>query len=168
VITLNLDIDVDEVDTPSSFFDNVKVYKYKDYVLFNKEPSLQEMSSMAFRAKIMHDSYNIGINPCVRPTFNANFDGDKMNIFCASSYLFRVECNLLLFVDKCILSPYNSMLIMYAIQDRVTELFMIYKMDKVLIQSMLQDCIMMSHVHLDSTNIHTSIAHICAHSNIKQ
>nr|PNR45314.1 hypothetical protein PHYPA_015085 [Physcomitrium patens] len=91
VITPDPNIDVDEKDG--------------DHVLLNRQPSLQKMSLMAFRARMMPDSCTIRINPSVCPTFNANFDGDEMNIFCASSYLSKAKCDILLAIEKCILSP---------------------------------------------------------------
>jgi len=156
VITPDPNIDVDEVGIPLSFCSNIKVQKDGDYVLLNRQPSLQRMSLMAFRARIMPDSYTIRINPSACPAFNADFDGDEMNIFCVSSYSSKVECDTLLAVNKCILSPQNSMPIIYAIQDTVTGSFMMYNMNKVLKRSTLHDCIMMSCVHLDNNNIRTS------------
>nr|PNR34336.1 hypothetical protein PHYPA_024153 [Physcomitrium patens] len=63
------------------------------------------MSLMAFRARMIPDSYNIRINPFVSAKFNADFDGDEMNIFYASSYSSKAECDILLAIDKCILLP---------------------------------------------------------------
>nr|PNR61593.1 hypothetical protein PHYPA_000016 [Physcomitrium patens] len=100
------------------------------------------MSLMAFRARMMPDSCTIRINPFVYPVFNADFDGDEMNIFCASSCPSKAECDVLLAVDKCILSPQNSMPTEYAIQDTITRAFMMYKMNKLLRRSTLHDCIM--------------------------
>lgn len=162
VITPDPNIDVDEVGIPASFCNDIKVQKDGDYVLLNRQPSLQRMSLMAFKAKIMPGSYTIRINPSVCPSFNADFDGDEMNIFCASSYPTKAECDVLLAVDKCILSPQNSMPSVYAIQDTVTGAFMMHKMDKLLKKSTLHDCITMSHVHLDSTKIFTSKDLVCS------
>nr|PNR46626.1 hypothetical protein PHYPA_013745 [Physcomitrium patens] len=156
VITPDPNIDVDEVGIPLSFYSNLKVQKDGDYVLLNRQFSLQRMSLMAFRARMMLDSCTIGINPFVCPVFNADFDGDEMNVFYTSSYPSKAECDVLLAVDKCILSPQNSMPTVYAIQDTITGAFMMYKMNKLLRRSTLHDCMMVSHVHLDITNVHTS------------
>nr|PNR48362.1 hypothetical protein PHYPA_012838 [Physcomitrium patens] len=156
VITLDPNIGIDEVGIPLFFCSNLKVQKDGDYVLLNRQPSLQRMSLMAFRAKMMSDSCTIRINPSICRTFNVDFDGDEMNIFCVSSYLSKAECDVLLAIDKCIPTPQNSMSIVYAIQDTVTGVFMMYKMNKLLRRSTLHDCIMVSHVHLDITNIRTS------------
>lgn len=156
VITPDPNIGIDEVGIPLSFCNNVMVQKDGDYVLLNRQPSLQRMSLMAFKARMLPNSCTIRINPAVCPAFNADFDGDEMNIFCASSYPSKVECDILLAVNKCIVSPQNSMPTMYAIQDTVTGAFLMYKKNRVLRRSTLCDCIMMSRIHLDSTNIRTS------------
>nr|PNR25969.1 hypothetical protein PHYPA_031268 [Physcomitrium patens] len=156
VIIPDPNIGVDEVGILSSFCGNLKVQKDGDYVLLNRQPSLQRMSLIAFRARILPDSCTTRINPSVCPAFNADFDGDEMNIFYASSYPSKAECDVLFVVDKCILSPQNSMPTVYAIQDTVTRAFMMYKMNKLLRRSTLHDCIMVFHIHLDITNIHTS------------
>uniref|UniRef100_A0A7I3ZT95 DNA-directed RNA polymerase n=1 Tax=Physcomitrium patens TaxID=3218 RepID=A0A7I3ZT95_PHYPA len=44
----------------------------------------------------------------------------------------------------------------YAIQDIVIGAFMMYKMNKLLRRPTLHDCIMVSHVHLNTTNVRTS------------
>lgn len=59
-------------------------------------------------------------------------------------------------MNKCILLPQKSMRTIYAIEDTGTGAFMMYETNKVLRQSTLHDCIMVSHIHLDNTNIHTS------------
>lgn len=54
-----------------------------DLVLINRQPTLSYGSLLSFRAKIRTDDVKtIGIHPNVTKTFNADFDGDEMNIFC--------------------------------------------------------------------------------------
>lgn len=73
------------------------------------------MLFMAFRARMMLDSYSIRINSFVCLAFNADFDRDEMNIFCTSSYPSKAHCDILLVVDKYILLPQNLMPIIYVI-----------------------------------------------------
>lgn len=97
---------IDEVGILGSFCNDVKVLKDGDYILLYKQPSLQCMSLIAFKARMILDSYTILINHYASacPVFNADFDdGDEMNIFCVSSHASKVECVTLLAVHKCIL-----------------------------------------------------------------
>jgi DNA-directed RNA polymerase beta' subunit len=69
---------------------------------------------IAFRARMILDSYTIRINASACPIFNADFDdGDEMNILCASSHASKVEWKTLLAVNKCILSLMDSMSSIY-------------------------------------------------------
>ena len=50
-----------------------------DVVLFNRQPSLHRVSIMAHKARIMpHRTFRF--NECVCTPYNADFDGDEMNI----------------------------------------------------------------------------------------
>lgn len=52
-----------------------------DMVCLNRQPSLSKYSILSFKIKI-HDKGNvIYINPCITSSFNADFDGDEMNLF---------------------------------------------------------------------------------------
>jgi DNA-directed RNA polymerase III subunit RPC1 len=50
-----------------------------DTVLFNRQPSLHRLSIMSHRAKVM-PWRTLRFNECVCAPYNADFDGDEMNI----------------------------------------------------------------------------------------
>jgi hypothetical protein len=50
-----------------------------DVVLFNRQPSLHRVSIMAFRA-VVRPGRTLRFNECVCTPFNADFDGDEMNL----------------------------------------------------------------------------------------
>ena len=50
-----------------------------DIVIFNRQPSLHRISMMGFKAKISLGK-TLRFNECVCAPFNADFDGDEMNI----------------------------------------------------------------------------------------
>jgi DNA-directed RNA polymerase beta' subunit len=53
-----------------------------DYVMLNRQPSLSRHSMTCFKVVVRKDAYNVfGINPQSTPPFNADFDGDEMNVF---------------------------------------------------------------------------------------
>jgi hypothetical protein len=53
-----------------------------DLVFLNRQPTLSYQSILSFKAKIRQDDIRtIGIHPSVTKTFNADFDGDEMNIY---------------------------------------------------------------------------------------
>lgn len=52
-----------------------------DMVCLNRQPSLSKYSILSFKAKIHDEGNVIFINPCITTSFNADFDGDEMNLF---------------------------------------------------------------------------------------
>lgn len=88
-----------------------------DIVLINRQPTLSYGSILSFRAKIRKDNVKaIGIHPNVTKTFNADFDGDEMNIFC-----FPYTTDL----DKCCITNFPECI--SEIQDSTVAKYMIEK-----------------------------------------
>ena len=54
--------------------------KNGDFVIFNRQPSLHKMSTMGHRIKILPYS-TFRLNLSVTSPYNADFDGDEMNMF---------------------------------------------------------------------------------------
>ena len=51
-----------------------------DPVLFNRQPTLHRMSMMCHRARIMKTGSTFRLNVAVTKPYNADFDGDEMNL----------------------------------------------------------------------------------------
>jgi hypothetical protein len=66
-----------------------------DIVLFNRQPSLHRMSIMAHRVRVM-EGKTFRLNPAVCPPYNADFDGDEMNLHIPQSEEARTEALLLM------------------------------------------------------------------------
>jgi DNA-directed RNA polymerase subunit A' len=90
-----------------------------DVVLFNRQPSLHRMSMMAHRVRIM-DGRTFRFNLCVCPPYNADFDGDEMNLHVLQSDEARAEARILMQVQENILSPRYGGPIIGAIHDYIT------------------------------------------------
>ena len=90
-----------------------------DVVLFNRQPSLHRMSMMAHRVRIM-DGRTFRFNLCVCPPYNADFDGDEMNLHVLQSDEARAEARILMQVQENILSPRYGGPIIGAIHDHIT------------------------------------------------
>lgn len=87
-----------------------------DYVLFNRQPSLHKMSLMSHKAKIMpHSSFRLNLS-CTSP-YNADFDGDEMNLHVCQTPLTRAEACELMLVPRQIVSPQSSKPVMSIVQD---------------------------------------------------
>ncbi len=75
-----------------------------DICLFNRQPSLHRMSIMAHRVRIMPFK-TFRIAPQVCPPYNADFDGDEMNLHIPQTEEARIEAANLMYVEKHIFSP---------------------------------------------------------------
>ena len=74
-----------------------------DILLLNRQPSLHTGSLMAHEAKIVPGN-TIRINSCVTGPYNADFDGDEMNLHAPQGVQSRAEAMTLLSVSKNVLS----------------------------------------------------------------
>ncbi len=100
-----------------------------DIVLFNRQPSLHRMSIMAHRVKVMpHRTFRI--NPAVCPPYNADFDGDEMNLHVCQTEEARAEALLLMDVQRNILSPRFGGPIIGGIHDLITGMYILTRRGK--------------------------------------
>lgn len=75
-----------------------------DYVLFNRAPSLHRPSFMAHRVRIMRGK-SFRLNLAVTPPYNADFDGDEMNMHVPQSLGATAEAAELMTVRRQLLLP---------------------------------------------------------------
>ncbi|MDD1709496.1 MAG: DNA-directed RNA polymerase subunit A' [Methanoregulaceae archaeon] len=95
-----------------------------DIVLFNRQPSLHRMSIMAHRVKVM-DGRTFRLNPAVCPPYNADFDGDEMNLHIPQTEEARAEAAILVAVEENILSPRFGGPIIGGIHDHISGIFLL-------------------------------------------
>ncbi len=90
-----------------------------DVVLFNRQPSLHRMSIMAHRVRVMpYKTFRLHLTAC--PPYNADFDGDEMNLHVPQTAEARAEAEELMLVEKNIRSPRFGGPIIGATQDFVS------------------------------------------------
>ncbi|KAF8170369.1 hypothetical protein BJ912DRAFT_1148858 [Pholiota molesta] len=87
-----------------------------DFVLFNRQPSLHKMSMMSHRVKLMPYS-TFRLNLSVTPPYNADFDGDEMNMHVPQSEETRAELSQIAWVPRQIISPQANKPVMGIVQD---------------------------------------------------
>mmetsp|Transcript_58341 Transcript_58341/g.126132 ORF Transcript_58341/g.126132 Transcript_58341/m.126132 type:complete len:1494 (-) Transcript_58341:36-4517(-) len=97
-----------------------------DIVLFNRQPSLHRLSIMAHRAKVMHDKgRTLRFNECVCAPYNADFDGDEMNIHLPQTEEARAEAIHLMGVRDGLVTPKSGEVMICATQDFLTASFLL-------------------------------------------
>jgi len=90
-----------------------------DIVLFNRHPSLHKMSLMAHYVKVL-PGRTFRLHPAVTAPYNADFDGDEMNIHSPQTEEARAEAKVLLEVNKQLISPKNNTNVLGCIADAIT------------------------------------------------
>jgi DNA-directed RNA polymerase subunit A' len=95
-----------------------------DIVIFNRQPSLHRMSIMAHEVVVMpYKTFRLNTTVC--PPYNADFDGDEMNMHALQNEEARAEARVLMRVQEQILSPRFGENIIGAIQDHISGTFLL-------------------------------------------
>jgi DNA-directed RNA polymerase subunit A' len=107
--------------------------KDEDIVIFNRQPSLHRMSIMAHYVRVL-PYRTFRLHPAVCPPYNADFDGDEMNLHVPQSEEARAEAALLMRVQDQLISPRYGGPIIGAIRDFITGAFILTQDSTVLTQ----------------------------------
>ncbi|KAH9605166.1 hypothetical protein KSS87_011122 [Heliosperma pusillum] len=99
-----------------------------DVVLFNRQPSLHRMSIMCHRARIM-PWRTLRFNESVCNPYNADFDGDEMNMHVPQTEEARAEAFLLMGVQNNLCTPKNGAILVASTQDFLTSSYLITRKD---------------------------------------
>ncbi|XP_073308006.1 LOW QUALITY PROTEIN: DNA-directed RNA polymerase III subunit 1-like [Primulina huaijiensis] len=99
-----------------------------DIVLFNRQPSLHRMSIMCHRAKIM-PWRTLRFNESVCNPYNADFDGDEMNMHVPQTEEARTEALTLMGVQNNLCTPKNGEILVASTQDFLTSSYLITRKD---------------------------------------
>ena len=97
-----------------------------DICLFNRQPSLHRMSMMAHKIKVMPNR-TFRMNITATNPYNADFDGDEMNMFVPQSIMCVEELKRIAMITNNIISPSKSVPIMYIIQDTMIGAYLFTK-----------------------------------------
>ncbi|KAJ3440184.1 DNA-directed RNA polymerase iii subunit rpc1 [Anaeramoeba flamelloides] len=100
-----------------------------DVVLFNRQPSLHRVSIMALRAKIM-EGRTFRFNECVCTPFNADFDGDEMNLHLPQTEEARAEAAVLMGTIPNLITSRSGLMLISSIQDFLTACYLLTYKDR--------------------------------------
>ena len=98
-----------------------------DYVLFNRQPTLHKVSMMGHKIHVINKK-NINtfrMNVAVTQPYNADFDGDEMNIHVPQSIQARNELEMIANVKLQIISAKDSSPIIGCVQDTVSGAYLL-------------------------------------------
>ncbi|GJD05633.1 DNA-directed RNA polymerase I subunit rpa1 [Galdieria sulphuraria] len=100
----------------------IRVYRHMkngDLVLFNRQPSLHRVSILAHKVRILPGERTIRMHYANCQSYNADFDGDEMNLHFPQDYVAQSEAFNLLLTDRHYISPTNGNPLRGLIQDHI-------------------------------------------------
>jgi DNA-directed RNA polymerase subunit A' len=95
-----------------------------DIAIFNRQPSLHKMSMMSHRIKVLPYK-TFRINPCTTIPYNADFDGDEMNLHIPQTEEARAESRMLMHVGEQMITPRYGLPIVGCKQDHLSGCFLL-------------------------------------------
>ena len=100
-----------------------------DVVLFNRQPSLHRVSIMSHRVKVL-EWRTFRFNTCVCAPYNADFDGDEMNMHLPQTEEARAEASLLMGVKHNLTTPRNGEPLVAGSQDFLSASYLLTQKDR--------------------------------------
>jgi DNA-directed RNA polymerase III subunit RPC1 len=99
-----------------------------DIVLFNRQPSLHKMSIMCHKVKVF-PWRTFRFNECACTPYNADFDGDEMNLHLPQTEEARAEAGNLMLIQNNLITPRNGEPLVAATQDFLTGSYLLTRRD---------------------------------------
>ncbi len=90
-----------------------------DLAIFNRQPSLHRMSMMAHKVRVLPYK-TLRLNPAVCFPYNADFDGDEMNLHIPQTEEAMAEAEILMLVETQLISPRYGLAVIGCIQDAIS------------------------------------------------
>nr|ALP13659.1 RNA polymerase subunit beta' subunit-1 [Karenia brevis] len=112
-----------------------------DYIIFNRQPSLHKMSMMGHRVKVMPFS-TLRFNLAVTSPYNADFDGDEMNLHLGQSHETRSEIKHMMLNPRMVVSPQGNKPVMGIVQDALLATCKFTKRDSFLEKDLAMNILM--------------------------
>ncbi|ADY02256.1 DNA-directed RNA polymerase subunit A' [Vulcanisaeta moutnovskia 768-28] len=107
-----------------------------DIVLFNRQPSLHRMSMMGHIVRVL-PGRTFRLHLAVCPPYNADFDGDEMNLHVPQNEEARAEARTLMIVQNHIITPRYGGPIIGARQDYITGGYLLTRKDNLINKELL-------------------------------
>ncbi|KZF22033.1 DNA-directed RNA polymerase II largest subunit [Xylona heveae TC161] len=112
-----------------------------DYIIFNRQPSLHKESMMGHRVRVMPYS-TFRLNLSVTSPYNADFDGDEMNLHVPQSEETRAEISQLCMVPLNIVSPQRNGPLMGIVQDTLCGIYKLMRRDTFLTKDQVMNILL--------------------------
>ncbi len=95
-----------------------------DIAIFNRQPSLHRMSMMCHKVRVLPYK-TLRMNPVVCNPYNADYDGDEMNLHIPQTEEARAEAEILMMVQTQLTSPRYGLSVIGLMQDSISGNFLL-------------------------------------------
>ncbi|MBN1786131.1 MAG: DNA-directed RNA polymerase subunit A' [Candidatus Methanofastidiosa archaeon] len=120
-----------------------------DIVLFNRQPSLHRLSIMAHEVRVMPYK-TFRLNLCVCPPYNADFDGDEMNLHVPQTEESQAEARILMRVQEQIISPRFGEPVIGGSQDYLSGAYLLTKKGRMFDKNQLAQMLYVSEIDCET------------------
>ena len=97
-----------------------------DVAIFNRQPSLHRMSMMCHRVRVL-PGRTLRLNSAICNPYNADFDGDEMNLHIPQTEEARAEAEILMEVQTQLISPRYGLSVIGCVQDAISGNYILTK-----------------------------------------
>ena len=97
-----------------------------DTIIFNRQPSLHRMSIMCHQVRVLPGK-SFRLNPAVCFPYNADFDGDEMNLHVPQTEEARAEARILMQVQTQIMTPKHGLNVIGCVEDAISGNYLLTK-----------------------------------------
>ena len=123
-----------------------------DHVLFNRQPSLHKMSMMTHKVRVLpYNTFRIQLAVC--EPYNADFDGDEMNLFLPQGTIPSREIQDLCSVPLEIVSPQHGKPLITITYDGLMGAYLMTKDDTYLTKKQVMNTIVWNDISVDKLPI---------------
>jgi DNA-directed RNA polymerase beta' subunit len=95
-----------------------------DYLLVNRQPTLHKYGMMGHEI-VLSPQLTIGLHPSVTVAYNADFDGDEMNLHAPQTIEAMTEVRGIMNVKHCVMNVQNNKPVIAAVYDALTGAYLL-------------------------------------------
>lgn len=122
-----------------------------DVVLVNRQPTLHKCSMLAKKV-VVRPGKTMRLNLATTKVFNADFDGDEMNIHVPQDYVARVEMQELVSTSKNIISVQSSKPNVVVVQDGMLGAYLMTENDYIIPKNIFENICMTINFSFENMN----------------
>ncbi len=113
-----------------------------DYVIANRQPTLHGLGMMGHEV-VLHDDFIIKLHMSTTTPYNADFDGDEMNLHAVQTLEARAEVKMIMNAKECVMDAQVNRPAMALVYDNLTAAYLLTQPDTIVDVDTYMDCLML-------------------------